>query len=103
VVEARRHPRRGAGGVGSGGTEESRLGSAGAVEKMKLTSGPHVSAGGQREGAEYGRRESKKEAYFCKYANGAHGRRAAWAGKLASACGRRGASGAGWAESRVGR
>jgi hypothetical protein len=25
---------------------ESRLGSVGAVEKMKLTSGPHVSAGG---------------------------------------------------------
>jgi hypothetical protein len=41
VVKARRHPRHGAGGA-----EESRLGSAGAVEKTKLTSGPHVSAGG---------------------------------------------------------
>jgi hypothetical protein len=41
VVKARWHPRRGA-----GGTEESWLGSAGMVERTKLTSGPHVSAGG---------------------------------------------------------
>jgi hypothetical protein len=40
---------------------------------MKLTSGPHVSVGGWREGAENGRRESKKKAYFCKYANVARG------------------------------
>jgi hypothetical protein len=30
----------------SGGTEESRSGSVGAVGKTELTSGPHVSAGG---------------------------------------------------------
>jgi hypothetical protein len=46
AVKARRHPRRGAGDAESGGTEESRLGPAGVVEKTKLTSGPHVSAGG---------------------------------------------------------
>jgi hypothetical protein len=46
AVKARRHPRSGAGGTGSGGAEESRPGSADAVEKMKLTSGPHVSARG---------------------------------------------------------
>jgi hypothetical protein len=45
-VKARRHPRRGAAARSSGGTEESRPGSAGAVGKMELTSGPHVSAGG---------------------------------------------------------
>jgi hypothetical protein len=43
---ARRHPWHGAGGVGSGGAVETRLGSAGAVEKMKPTSGARVSAGG---------------------------------------------------------
>jgi hypothetical protein len=46
VVMARRHPRRGAGGAGSGSAVETRPGSAGAVEKMKTTSGAHVSAGG---------------------------------------------------------
>jgi hypothetical protein len=43
---ARRHPRRGAGSAGSGGTVETQPGSASAVEKAKLTSGAHVSAGG---------------------------------------------------------
>jgi hypothetical protein len=46
AVMARRHSRRRAGDAGSGGAEDSRPGSAGAVEKMKMTSGPHVSAGG---------------------------------------------------------
>jgi hypothetical protein len=43
---ARWHPRRGAGSAGSGGAVETRPGSAGAVEKMKPTSGARVSAGG---------------------------------------------------------
>jgi hypothetical protein len=46
AVKARWHPRCGAGGAGSGGAEESRPGPAGAVEKTKLTSGPHVLVGG---------------------------------------------------------
>jgi hypothetical protein len=46
AVKAQRHLRRGAGGMGRGGTEKSRPGLVGVVEKMKLTSGPHVSAGG---------------------------------------------------------
>jgi hypothetical protein len=50
---------------GSGGVEESRTGSAGAVEKTNLTSGPHVAAGGYRGGAKNGRCESKKKIYFC--------------------------------------
>jgi hypothetical protein len=50
---------------------ETRPGSAGTVEKKEPTSGAHVSAGGEREGADDGRRESKKKTYFCKYANGA--------------------------------
>jgi hypothetical protein len=72
-VMARRHPRSGAGGAGSGGTVETRPGLAGAVEKTKPTSGAHVSAGGWREVAENRRRESKKKTYFCKYVNGARG------------------------------
>jgi hypothetical protein len=60
---AQRHPRRGAGGAGSGG----------AVEKKKLTSGVHTSAREEREGADDGRRESKKKTYFCKYANACAG------------------------------
>jgi hypothetical protein len=50
-----------------------RPGSTDAVGKKKLTSGAHVSAGGKREGADDGRRESKKKTYFYKYANGARG------------------------------
>jgi hypothetical protein len=46
AVMARRHPRRGVGGVWSGGEVETRPGSADVVEKTKLTSGAHVSAGG---------------------------------------------------------
>jgi hypothetical protein len=46
AVMARRHLRRGAGGAGSGGVVETRPGSADTVEKTKLTSGAHVSAGG---------------------------------------------------------
>jgi hypothetical protein len=70
------------GGGGNGSTaSEARSGLRGGdtawsddtVEKTKPTSGAHVSAGGEREGAENGRRESKKKTYFCKYANGAHG------------------------------
>jgi hypothetical protein len=57
----------------SGGAEESRLGSASAVGKTELTSGPHVSAGGSREGVKNERREPKEKAHFCIYANGARG------------------------------
>jgi hypothetical protein len=46
AVKARRHPRRGAAARGSGGMEESRPGSAGAVGNTELTGGPHMSAGG---------------------------------------------------------
>jgi hypothetical protein len=46
AVMARRHPRRGAGGAGSGGAVETRPGSAGMVEKTKRTSGAHVSVVG---------------------------------------------------------
>jgi hypothetical protein len=45
----------------------------GAVEKKDLISEVHTSARGEREGADDGRRESKKKTYFCKYANGARG------------------------------
>jgi hypothetical protein len=48
-------------------------GRGGAVEKKDLTSGVHASARGEREGADDGRRESKKKTHFCKYANGARG------------------------------
>jgi hypothetical protein len=82
---------------------ETRLGSVGAVEKTNLTSGVHASAKGEREGADDGRRESKKKTYFCKYANSARG-----LSDLGRPVGfdlreRRGASGAGWAKGRVGR
>jgi hypothetical protein len=46
AVIGRRHPRCGAGGTGIGGAVETRPGSVGAVEKMKSTSGAHVSSGG---------------------------------------------------------
>jgi hypothetical protein len=46
AVMARRHPRRGERGAGSGGAVETRSGLAGTVEKMKPTSGAHVSAVG---------------------------------------------------------
>jgi hypothetical protein len=84
AIMAQRHPRRGAGGAGSGGAVETRPGSAGAVEKKNLTSGAHVSARGERKGADDGRRESKKKTYFCKYANDACGLAgwAEWAGGL---------------------
>jgi hypothetical protein len=48
-------------------------GHSGTLEKKDLTSGVHASARGEREGADDGRRESKKKTYFCKYANGACG------------------------------
>jgi hypothetical protein len=77
-----------------------RLGSAGAVEKMDPTSGAHVSAGGEREGADDGRRESKKKMYFCKYANGARG--LSGLGRPVG-FGLRERRGASWAEGRPGR
>jgi hypothetical protein len=43
-------------------------GHGGAVEKKKLTSGVHTSVRGEREGADDGRRDSKKKTYFAKYA-----------------------------------
>jgi hypothetical protein len=42
-------------------------GHAGAVEKKKLTSGVHASVRGEREGADDGRRDSKKKTCFTKY------------------------------------
>jgi hypothetical protein len=85
---AQRHPRHGAGG---------------AVEKKKLTRGVHASAMGERVGADDGRHESKKKTYFCKYANGARGLSGLGRPVGFSLRERRGASGAGWAEGRVGR
>jgi hypothetical protein len=88
---------------GSCGAKDFRPSSAGAVEKKDLTSGVHASARGEREGADDRRRESKKKAYFCKYANACAGGPAGpsglavWAGE--SWAGRQ----AGWAEGRVGR
>jgi hypothetical protein len=58
---AQRHPRRGAGGAGSGGVAETRPGSAGAVGKMNPTCGVHASVRGEREGADDGRHEAKKK------------------------------------------
>ena len=80
----------------------ARRGSAGAVGKMDPTSGVHTSARGEREGADDGRRDSKKKTYFAKYA------KAGAAERLGPACGLRPAgeeraSGAGWAEGRPGR
>jgi hypothetical protein len=100
---AQRHPRRGAGGAGSGGAAETRPGSAGAVGKMNPTCGVHASARGEREGADDGRREAKKKMACAKYANDASG-----LSGLGQPVGfdlreRRGASRAGWAEGRVGR
>ena len=70
-----------------GGAAARRIsdrGRGGAVEKKKLTSGVHASVRGEREGADDGRRESKKKTYFCKYANDARGLAgwAEWAGGL---------------------
>jgi hypothetical protein len=48
-------------------------GSAGAVWKKVLTSGAHVSARGEREGAENGRHESKKKTSSAKYVKGTCG------------------------------
>jgi hypothetical protein len=61
----------------------AQLGSAGAGWKKELTSGAHASARGGREGAENGRRESKKKTSFAKYAKGTRkvsGWEAKWAG-----------------------
>jgi hypothetical protein len=101
AVKARRHPRPGAGGAGSGGAEESWPGSAVAVEKTKLTSGPLVSVVDREKAL---RMEGVNQRRKRISANTPTPRvdRASWAGQLASASGRRGASGAGWAESRVG-
>jgi hypothetical protein len=94
---AQRHPRRGAGGAGSGGVVETRPGSrrrGGEEEADKRR--PRVSEGREREGADDGRRESKKKTYFCKYANACAGwpagpsglavwARESWAGRQAKA------------------
>jgi hypothetical protein len=51
--------------------------------------------GGEREGADDGRRESKKKTYFCKYANACAGwpagpsGLAVWAGEVAGRLGRK--------------
>jgi hypothetical protein len=101
AVMAQRHPRRGAGGAGERRREGFPTGVT--VEKKKLTSGVHASARGERVGDEDGRCEIKKKTYFCKYANDARG-----LSSLGRPVGfglreRRGASGAGWGEGRVGR
>ncbi len=95
---------------GSGGAVETRPGLASAVGKMNPTCGAHVSARGEREGADDGRRESKKKTYFCKYANACAGWPAGPSGWRFGP-GRVGPVGrprpgkwqAGWAEGRVGR
>jgi hypothetical protein len=51
----------------------AQLGSAGAEWKKELTSGAHAPMRGEREGAENGRRESKKKMSSAKYAKGTHG------------------------------
>jgi hypothetical protein len=62
-------------------------GSAGAVGKMNPTCGIHASVRGEREGADDGRRQSKKKTYFAKYAKAGAGwpagpsGLAVWAGK----------------------
>jgi hypothetical protein len=73
------------------------------VEKKKLTSGVHASARGERVGAEDGRREIKNKTYFCKYANDARGLSGLGRPVGFDLRERRGASGASWAEGRVGR
>ena len=64
----------------------ARPGSAGAVGKTDLIGGVHASARGERDGADDGRRDSKKT-YFAKYAKAGAGWPAGpsglvvWAGK----------------------
>jgi hypothetical protein len=81
AVMARRHPRCGAGGAGSGGAMEiggdtAGVGSVG--EKTKPIAGAHLTE--RREGgSQLGRREPKGKTYFRKYAIDT---RASWAGKV---------------------
>jgi hypothetical protein len=81
AVMARRHPRCGAGGTGSGGAMEISGDTAGvgiAGGKTKLTAGAHLTE--RREGGgQLGRREPKGKTYFRKYATDT---RARWAGKV---------------------
>jgi hypothetical protein len=51
----------------------AQSGSAGVGWRKELTSGAHVSVKGEREGAENGRRESKKKMSSAKYAKGTRG------------------------------
>jgi hypothetical protein len=51
----------------------AQSGSAGVGWRKELTSGPHPSARGEREGTENGRRESKKKTSSTKYAKGTRG------------------------------
>jgi hypothetical protein len=51
----------------------AQLGSAGAGWRKELTSGAHALARGETEGAENGRRESKKKMSSAKYAKGMRG------------------------------
>ena len=53
----------------------------GAVRKMNLTCGVHMSAREEREGVTDGRRDSKKKVYYPEYAIGASGPSGQWAGK----------------------
>jgi hypothetical protein len=94
AVRARRHLRRRAGSAGSGGVEELWLGSAGTVEKAKLTIEPPMSAvdrekAPRTEGVNQRRKRTSGNTPTMRVG------RAAWTGQLASACGRREASGAG--------
>jgi hypothetical protein len=82
----------GAGGTGSGGAEDSRPGSASAVEKTGLTSGPPVSAV-CREKASRTEGVNQRRKRTSTIAPTACMGRAAWASLWASACGRREASG----------
>jgi hypothetical protein len=51
----------------------AQSGSVGVGWRKELTSGAHASARGEREGAENGRRESKKKTSSAKYAKGTSG------------------------------
>jgi hypothetical protein len=59
------------------------VGSADARRDSELTGGAHVSARGEREGIEDGRRESKKKAYSVKYVKGACGSSRSMRGTMA--------------------
>jgi hypothetical protein len=76
-VKARRQPLEARSWMTRGGrmwrdSVVTQPGLAGMGWERELTDGAHASMRGEREGAEDGRRESKKKTYSTKYAKGAH-------------------------------